>query len=200
MHVKFTVGLYQRHLVSYVRSLKPVSGIGAYNQTIIHRQALKGAIVGLVGVSSTSTSKSTRVIGNSNDGLENNPMEKRNQQGLPAGRRSDNNYNEDKEEFPSSCFSSADPSLPSANSLNSYTSKKNSAVSRLNRSTKTEAIIGILLLVAVALLVNTGLPASEFQSQLQAQMKMKLSILLADVILLLLSLVFAFVFVLLETK
>jgi putative copper export protein/streptogramin lyase/methionine-rich copper-binding protein CopC len=52
-------------------------------------------------------------------------------------------------------------------------SKSNSAkgwtrtISHFNRSIKTEAILGILLLGAVAVLTNTGLPASEFQRQLQ---------------------------------
>ncbi|MPZ08067.1 MAG: hypothetical protein GEU26_16900 [Nitrososphaeraceae archaeon] len=40
-------------------------------------------------------------------------------------------------------------------------------ISRFNRSIKIEAILGILLLGAVAVLTNTGLPASEFQGQLQ---------------------------------
>jgi putative copper export protein/streptogramin lyase/methionine-rich copper-binding protein CopC len=49
-------------------------------------------------------------------------------------------------------------------------SKRNSAkgtISRFNRSIKIEAILGILLLGAVAVLTNTGLPASEFQGRLQ---------------------------------
>ena len=141
--------------------------IGAYNQIVIHKQALKGTIVGLASILSTSTSSSAKVISDNNDGLKNNPMEKGNQQGPPVARRSDNNDNEDKEEeVPSPYFSH---SRSSSNLPHFYTSKRNSAVSRLNRSTKAEAIIGILLLVAVALLVNTGLPASEFQSQLQQQ-------------------------------
>ena len=40
-------------------------------------------------------------------------------------------------------------------------------ISSFSRSIRTEAILGILLLVAVAMLTNTGLPASEFQAQLQ---------------------------------
>jgi copper transport protein len=39
-------------------------------------------------------------------------------------------------------------------------------ISRFNRSIKIEAILGILLLGAVAVLTNTGLPASEFKGQL----------------------------------
>ncbi|MBV9178101.1 MAG: copper resistance protein CopC [Nitrososphaeraceae archaeon] len=42
---------------------------------------------------------------------------------------------------------------------------KKSALSKFGRSTKAESIVGIALLAAVALLVNTGLPASEFQQQ-----------------------------------
>lgn len=40
-------------------------------------------------------------------------------------------------------------------------------VSRFNKSIKTEAVLGILLLGAVAVLTNTGLPASEFEGQSQ---------------------------------
>ncbi len=40
-------------------------------------------------------------------------------------------------------------------------------ISKFSKSTKTEAFVGLALLAAVAVLVNTGLPASEFQSQIQ---------------------------------
>jgi copper transport protein len=40
-------------------------------------------------------------------------------------------------------------------------------ITNFNRSIKIEAVLGILLLGAVAVLTNTGLPASEFQNQLQ---------------------------------
>jgi putative copper export protein/streptogramin lyase/methionine-rich copper-binding protein CopC len=42
-------------------------------------------------------------------------------------------------------------------------------ISRFNKSTRIEAVLGIFLLGAVAVLTNTGLPASEFQGQLQQQ-------------------------------
>ena len=42
-------------------------------------------------------------------------------------------------------------------------------ISSFTRSIRTEAIFGLLLLAAVAVLTNTGLPASEFQGQLQQQ-------------------------------
>ena len=43
----------------------------------------------------------------------------------------------------------------------------NKLISKFGKSTKAEAFIGIALLAAVGVLVNTGLPASEFQSQIQ---------------------------------
>jgi len=43
----------------------------------------------------------------------------------------------------------------------------NKVLSRFSKTTKAEAFVGIALLVAVAVLVNTALPASEFQTQLQ---------------------------------
>ena len=43
----------------------------------------------------------------------------------------------------------------------------NSIIPSFSKSTKAESVVGIALLVAVAFLVNTGLPASEFQNQLQ---------------------------------
>ena len=43
----------------------------------------------------------------------------------------------------------------------------NSIITSFSKSTKAESVVGIALLVAVAFLVNTGLPASEFQNQLQ---------------------------------
>jgi copper transport protein len=46
---------------------------------------------------------------------------------------------------------------------------KGSIASKFNRSAKAEAIVGIALLAAVALLVNTGTPGSEFQGQQQQQ-------------------------------
>jgi len=43
----------------------------------------------------------------------------------------------------------------------------NKVLSKFSTTTKAEAFVGIALLVAVAVLVNTALPASEFQTQLQ---------------------------------
>jgi copper transport protein len=43
------------------------------------------------------------------------------------------------------------------------------AISKFNKTTKIEALIGIALLLAVAVMVNSGLPDSEFQSAIQQQ-------------------------------
>src|SRR5215212_10305436 len=51
----------------------------------------------------------------------------------------------------------------------SHPSDIRSVFSRFNSSTKAESLAGIALLAAVAVLVNTGLPSNEFQSQLQQQ-------------------------------
>ncbi len=53
------------------------------------------------------------------------------------------------------------------NKNRSSKNSKGSIVSKFNRSAKAEAIVGIALLAAVALLVNTGTPGSEFQGQQQ---------------------------------
>ena len=45
----------------------------------------------------------------------------------------------------------------------------NRLISRFSKSTRAEAIVGIALLAAVSVLVNTGLPASQFQNLLQQQ-------------------------------
>ena len=43
----------------------------------------------------------------------------------------------------------------------------NLVISKFGNTTKAEAFVGVALLAAVAVLVNTGLQASEFQTQLQ---------------------------------
>jgi copper transport protein len=69
---------------------------------------------------------------------------------VEVGRHNNNNYDDD-------------------NKNRSSKNSKGSIVSKFNRSAKAEAIVGIALLAAVALLVNTGTPGSEFQGQQQQQ-------------------------------
>jgi copper transport protein len=135
--------LYGKALIAKLVLAAVMISIGGYNQIVIHRQALKVAAIAM----STSSTLPTRNLGN----RKISPMKRRQGSALQTAN---NNHNE----LPSSSFP--------PNSYRPYNSHM-SAVSKLNMSTKVEAIIGILLLAAVAVLVNTGLPASEFQSQQQ---------------------------------
>ncbi|HZC49311.1 MAG TPA: copper resistance protein CopC [Nitrososphaeraceae archaeon] len=144
--------LYGKALIAKLVLAAVMISIGGYNQIVIHRQALK---VAAIAMSTSSSTLLTRNLGS----RKISPMKRR--QGA-AQQTANNNHNE----LPSS---SSSPS----NSYRPYNSHKN-AVSKLNTSTKVEAIIGILLLAAVAVLVNTGLPASEFQSQQQQQLQQQI--------------------------
>jgi copper transport protein len=146
--------LYGKALIAKLVLAAVMISIGGYNQTVIYRQSLKVAAIAMITSSSTSTtsSPSTRTVGNSNN--RSSSMKRRH--GAPKQTQNNNN-----KELPSSSSSSS-----SSNSYRHYIPKM-SIVSKLNTTTKIEAIVGILLLVAVAVLVNTGLPASEFQNQQQ---------------------------------
>jgi copper transport protein len=130
--------------------------IGGYNQTVIYRQALKVAAIAMATTSSSTLTSPTRTI--SNSGSRFNSI--KGGQEAPTPTQNNNNNNE-------ASFSST------SNSYIPYNSQR-SAVSKLNTSTKVEAIVGILLLAAVAILVNTGLPASEFQNQQQTQKQIQI--------------------------
>jgi copper transport protein len=56
---------------------------------------------------------------------------------------------------------------PYSNGSKNNTQNINSIISTFSKSVKIESIVGIVLLMSVAFLVNTGLPASEFQNRLQ---------------------------------
>jgi len=98
--------LYGKALIAKLILAGVMIGIGAYNQSIIHRDSLKVVAV----TSITSGSEST----------------------IDARRGSIDNL-----------------------------------ISKFGKSTKAEAFVGIALLAAVAVLVNTGLPASQFQNLIQ---------------------------------
>jgi copper transport protein len=139
--------LYGKALITKLALAAVMISIGGYNQIVIHRQALK-----VVAIAMSTSSPSTSPTRNA-DSSRISPIKRR--QG-EAQQTATNNHNE---------LPSSSSSFP-PNSYRPYNSHM-SVVSKLNTSTKIEAIIGILLLAAVAVLVNTGLPASEFQSQQQ---------------------------------
>jgi copper transport protein len=147
--------LYGKALMAKLVLAALMISIGGYNQTVIYRQALKVAAISITTSSSSAslTSPPARTVSNSSS--RSSSMKRRQE----APKQTQNNNNK---ELPSSSSSFSSPS----NSYRQYIPKL-SIVSKLNTTTKIEAIVGILLLVAVAVLVNTGLPASEFQNQQQ---------------------------------
>ena len=106
--------LYGKALIAKLVLAGVMIGIGAYNQSIIHRDSLK--MVALTSIAS---------------GVE--PSQKKGSGSITDARRG------------------------SIDNL----------ISKFGKSTKAEAFVGLALLVAVAVPVNTGLPASEFQSLVQ---------------------------------
>jgi len=147
--------LYGKTLIAKLALAAVMISIGGYNQTVIYRQALNIATIAVNTSLSTSTSPARTADSSSN---RISSMKRR------SGAASQQTQNNNNKEFPSS-------SSPS-NSYRPYNSKT-STVSKLNMTTKIEAIVGILLLIAVAILVNTGLPASEFQNQQKIQQKIQ---------------------------
>jgi copper transport protein len=121
--------------------------IGGYNQVRIYPQALK-----------ESTMITIKAIQNRhNVKVEEN-------RAFKGNVSSDSNS---IKEIPNSMNSEKD-----AGKIENYksSSKTNiTAISKFNRTTKIEALVGIALLLAVAVMVNSGLPDSEFQSLIQQQ-------------------------------
>jgi copper transport protein len=145
--------LYGKALVAKLALAAVMISIGGYNQTVIYRQAFN---IATIAINTSSSTLPTRTV---DSGNKISSMKKRSES---ASQQTQNNNNK---EFPP-------PSSSPSNSYRPYNSKI-SSVSKFNTTTKIEAIVGILLLVAVAVLVNTGLPASEFQNQQQMQQKVQ---------------------------
>ncbi|MFZ0224479.1 MAG: copper resistance protein CopC, partial [Candidatus Nitrosopolaris sp.] len=108
--------LYGKALIAKLVLAGAMIGIGAYNQSIIHRDSLKA--VALTSIASGGSVEPSRRQG-------------------------------------------------SGSTTNAEGGSIDNLVSKFGKSTKAEAFVGLALLAAVAVLVNTGLPASEFQSQIQ---------------------------------
>jgi copper transport protein len=106
--------LYGKALIAKLILAGVMIGIGAYNQSIIHRDSLKMvAVTSIASGTDASQKKGTEST-------------------IDARRGSIDNL-----------------------------------ISKFGKSTKAEAFVGIALLAAVAVLVNTGLPASQFQNLIQ---------------------------------
>lgn len=136
-------------------------GIGGYNQAVIHTKALREASVltikPTIGEETDYSIKNGRrflQFGRINLGLRRPPNGSPDNDGYSpsVNRKARGNGTKDKKVQPS----------PSKIAICT-------AVSKFNKTTKAEAILGIALLAAVAVMVNSGLPASEFQNLIQQQ-------------------------------
>ena len=112
--------------------------IGGFNQFIVHRKAL-GAFV-----TEVSTGSSTQLLS------------------TPDTHKNIDKHNKEKRKE-----TIWEKIRPYSNGSKNKTQNINSIISTFSKSVKIESIVGIVLLMSVAFLVNTGLPASEFQNQLQ---------------------------------
>ena len=141
--------LYGKILIVKLSLAAIMIGIGSYNQIVVQKQAAKISII--AEAITTNGSSTTPLIDKTNNTNIGKILGK-------LWSRKDPQYS--PKEFKSN----------KRNSI--YDSGKqeiNQLIHRFSRSTKAEAIVGLALLGAVAVLVNTGLPASEFQNYLQKQ-------------------------------
>ncbi|MGC2564044.1 MAG: copper resistance protein CopC, partial [Nitrososphaeraceae archaeon] len=113
--------------------------IGGFNQFIVHRKAL-GAFVTVTEVSTGSDTK------------------------LLSATDTQNIDKHNKEKRKGTIWRKI---RPYSNGSKNNPHDMNSIIHTFSKSLKVESIVGIMLLLSVAFLVNTGLPASEFQNQLQ---------------------------------
>jgi copper transport protein len=113
--------------------------IGGFNQFIVHKKALG------VLVTEVSTGSNTQLLSAPDTHININKHNK--EKGRQTIWKKIRSYSND--------------------SSKNNTQNINSVISTFSKSVKIESIVGIVLLMSVAFLVNTGLPASEFQNQLQ---------------------------------
>jgi copper transport protein len=114
--------------------------IGGFNQFIVHKKALG------VFVTEVSTGSNTQLLSNSDThkNIDKDKLNKEKRRGTIWRKiRSYSNGSKNNKQ------------------------NNNSIILTFSKSLKIESIVGIVLLMSVAFLVNTGLPASEFQNQLQ---------------------------------
>jgi copper transport protein len=114
--------------------------IGGFNQFIVHRKAL-GTFV-----TEISTGSNTQLLS------------------APDSRENINKHNNEKRRGRGTIWKKI---RPYSNGGKNNPQNKNSIIHTFSKSVKIESIVSIVLLMSVAFLVNTGLPASEFQNQYQ---------------------------------
>ncbi len=122
--------------------------IGGFNQARIYPQALKESTI--VAIKATLERSSRKIGGNKRTFKRYFSMDTDSVENLTTPK--ENESITDKGEY----FNTPSPATTTA-------------ISKFNKTTKIEALIGIALLLAVAIMVNSGLPDSEFQSVIQQQ-------------------------------
>ncbi len=139
-------------------------GIGGYNQAVIHTKALQEASV--LAIKPTISEGTDYAVKNGRRflqfgrinlsirrSLNGSDPDSDDKDRKSVNRKTGGNVTKEKK---------AQSSSPSTIAICT-------AVSKFNKTTKAEAILGIALLAAVAVMVNSGLPASEFQNLIQQQ-------------------------------
>jgi copper transport protein len=130
--------LYGKILIVKLLLATAMICIGGFNQFIVHRKALGTSIT------EVSTGSNTQLL-STTDTHEN--IDKHNKE-----KRRGTIWRKIR---------------PYSNDSKNNKQNNNSIITTFSKSLKIESIVGIVLLMSVAFLVNTGLPVSEFQNQLQ---------------------------------
>ena len=122
--------------------------IGGYNQARIYPQALKESTI--IPIKATLDGSSRKIGENKRTFKRYFNMDTDSRKKLTPPKENEN-------------------STGKAEYFNTSSLATTTAISKFNKTTKIEALIGIALLLAVAVMVNSGLPESEFQSLIQQQ-------------------------------
>jgi copper transport protein len=132
--------LYGKILIAKLLLATAMIFIGGFNQFIVHKKALG------VLVTEVSTGSNTQLLSapDIHKNIDKDKLNKEKRRGTIWRKI-----------------------RPYSNGSKNNTQNNNSIIPTFSKSLKIESIVGIMLLMSVAFLVNTGLPASEFQNQLQ---------------------------------
>ncbi len=122
--------------------------IGGYNQVKIYPQALKESSI--IAIKAIQDGSNRKIEENNRTFRQYVSSDSDSIKGITHSN--DNETNPGKREY-----------------FNASSKSNTTAIFKFNRTTKLEALIGVALLLAVAVMVNSGLPDSEFQSLIQQQ-------------------------------
>jgi copper transport protein len=145
--------LYGKALIVKLSLAGVMIGIGSYNQLFIQKQAYRFSVLTTaIGSQQSSTSIENKTYYNNIIKIVGKLRRKSKKEGLLTDSSSNhNNYGNNNN-----------------NKNINPTNEKAYHITSFAKSTKVEAIVGLALLAAVVVLVNIGLPASEFQNYLHS--------------------------------